>query len=183
MRLSDLPPELLDSAEDAGRAVARFHDEGNTPVSPYDYVLERFSRARKLEARRERLAFDLECDRGVVGSPLEAIIALLNPSCRLPLSGAIVLRNLSKQVFLHQDAIDDLNKEHQSVFPLTLGHAVTARIGCSGVFEPSDVLERGPWAGDHFDIVPEATLEACADFEEWQDVSEEVCDYLRETVL
>jgi hypothetical protein len=126
MRLYDPPPELLDSAEDAGFAVARFHDEGNIPVLPYDYVLEHFTRAWKLEARRERLAFDLECDRGVAGSPLEAIIALLNPSCRLPLSGATVLRNLSKKVFLHQDAIDDLNEEHQSVFPLTLGHAVTA---------------------------------------------------------
>jgi hypothetical protein len=183
MRLSDLPPDLLDSAEDAGFAAARFGDAGNTPVSPYDYVLERVSHAWKLEARRKRLAFDLECDRGVVGSPLEAIIALLNPSYRLPLSGAIVLRNLSKKVFLHQDAIDDLNEEHQSVFPLTLGHAVTVHIGCSGIFEPSDVLDRGPWAGDRFDIVPEAMLEACADFEEWQDVSEEVYDSLRKTVF
>jgi hypothetical protein len=119
----------------------------------------------------------------LTGHTLEAIIALLNPSCRIPFGGAIVLRNLSKKVFLHQDAIDDLNEEDQSDFPLTLGHAVTARIGCSDDSEPSNVLNRGPWAGDRFDIVSEATLEACADFEKWQDVSEEVCDDLRETIF
>jgi hypothetical protein len=71
IRLSDLPPDLLESAEDAGFAAARFDDEENTLVSPYDYAYERFSNAWKLEARRECLAYGLEYDRGVVGPPLE----------------------------------------------------------------------------------------------------------------
>jgi hypothetical protein len=184
MELSAIPSVLLDDIEHAEFAAARPEDCVGGIVSPYHYAYGRFSNAYASDhdARSRYIINDLRLSRRVVGTPMKAIEALLDPSCRLPLSGAIVLRNISKKLFVRQGAIDSLDEEvpdeAHNFYYLTLGHAVTARIGCSSSSEDDD--NRGAWVGDRFDIVPEVMLRACADYEEWQDVSEEICDGLRE---
>jgi hypothetical protein len=183
MEMSALPSGLLDDTEHAEFAAARPEDCMDGIVSPYHYAYGRFSDAYTSDhdARSAYIINDLQLHRCVVGTPMKAIEALLEPPCTVPLSGAIVLRNLSKKLFVRQGAIDNLDEEvpdqAHDFYHLTLGHAVTARIGCSSSLEDDD--NRGAWAGDRFDIVPEVVLRACADYEEWQDVSEEICDGMR----
>jgi hypothetical protein len=82
---SDHGHEKFESQSSLDYAYARFSDAYNTPpittATPDHHNTD-----------------DLRLHQHVVGTPMKAIKALLDPSCQPPLSGAVMLRNLSKKL-------------------------------------------------------------------------------------
>jgi hypothetical protein len=116
--------------------------------------------------------------------PLVALTAMMLPPTS---QGDVVLRNLSKRVFVPQASLDALNARlpprSDRAFVFTLGHAVLARIcpataTAAGMADPGHTFTAGAWAGDRLDIVPGAVFRAKAT-PQWKDASEDVGETLR----
>ncbi len=134
---------------------------------PYEYHFTRRCRLTK----RHRPSRDFKAWFG-----LSDALENLEPQSKSENDGTHVLRNLSKKVYVCQDAL--ALKSDDGCAPLyyiSFGSLVLARIAWSsddsgmGIADDAD-LHRGVWAGDRFDIVNLATVEHD---DGWTDVSAE----------
>ncbi|EIW76282.1 hypothetical protein CONPUDRAFT_168850 [Coniophora puteana RWD-64-598 SS2] len=185
MQNDDLPTGILTEAERAelGAAVPDEYSEGR-PVSLYDFAGNHYhSAVMSPDFFDITYAYIRPLERrGIEGAPLAAIRRMCKPV------KATVLRNLSKKLYVRADTIDALNKELHPRFrgrkPFSLGEALVGRICWSS--DPScampeycEDITRGPWAGDAFDVTSMKRFQREADFLEWVDAKDEVCEALR----
>ncbi|KZO92453.1 hypothetical protein CALVIDRAFT_540916 [Calocera viscosa TUFC12733] len=130
--------------------------------------------------------------RGLTGAPKIAVQTMY--AARNLRSMRLVLRNLTKKLYVRSRAVDDLNGQlfeqdeeagitSDDEYGYCLGDALMSRIcwssdpSCSMWGQPED-LTRGPWAGDRFDVITVEEFDK-EDKDQWQDASEDVCRVLK----
>ncbi|PBK94369.1 hypothetical protein ARMGADRAFT_1011915 [Armillaria gallica] len=85
--------------------------------------------------------------------------------------GGMVLRNLTKHVYVRQDVVvEDLKS---SEYPGDIGNVLLTNICWSADSSCAMMVDltQGGWTGDRFDVVPLSSVED--DEEEWEDVTED----------
>ncbi|KAF9027727.1 hypothetical protein BDZ89DRAFT_1134015 [Hymenopellis radicata] len=88
--------------------------------------------------------------------------------------GPYVLRNLSKKVYVRQNALALKSGTDASVYYMSFGSLVLARIawstdsGMAMAYATDHDMHRGAWAGDRFDVV---RIKAIKHDDDWTDVS------------
>ncbi|KAF9027733.1 hypothetical protein BDZ89DRAFT_1066648 [Hymenopellis radicata] len=88
--------------------------------------------------------------------------------------GTCILRNLSKKVYVRQDALALKSEDGASVYYMSFGSLVLARIAWSNdpsmamAYASDHDMHRGVWAGDRFDIVFADVIDH---EDQWTDVS------------
>ncbi|KAI0690317.1 hypothetical protein BC835DRAFT_1528887 [Cytidiella melzeri] len=96
-----------------------------------------------------------------------------------------VLCNLSKGEYVRQSVIQEIDQDERFPHNYDLGHAMLSRICWSSEASTSmrcqgklkEPLHRGCWAGDRLEVTPIGKIRSDI---EWDDVSEEVADTLRQ---
>ncbi|EIW75259.1 hypothetical protein CONPUDRAFT_169644 [Coniophora puteana RWD-64-598 SS2] len=182
MQNDDLPAGMLTDAEQAALGGLKPDEDGERP-SLYNHARENYPDAIVSSSfSRVRNAYLRPLEkRGIKGAPMAAIERMCTPV------EPTVLRNLSKKLYVSAAAIDALNKEISQKFDgewaYTLGDALVGRIcwssdpSCS-MPENCDDITRGPWAGDAFDMTSMEIFQKEADFSQWVDAKDEVCEAL-----
>ncbi|GJE90313.1 hypothetical protein PsYK624_064420 [Phanerochaete sordida] len=102
----------------------------------------------------------------------------------------LVLFNLSKQKYVRQASVQGLHERlvEPEAFPgkaIDLGQVLLSHIcwssddGCAMAVD-SKRLTRGPWAGDHFEVMYAGQSRGRLDSEEWTDVTDDTVAWLEE---
>ncbi|KZO92443.1 hypothetical protein CALVIDRAFT_487445 [Calocera viscosa TUFC12733] len=163
------------------------------PARLFDYAYQHYGRARD---NRKELGYTGTWRLDLQGAPHAALrqVLLVYP---LRSGKPLVLRNLSKKVYVRSGAVDVLNKQlfaqdaeagianKEQGVGYCLGDALVCRICWSSdpscaMWEPPEDLTRGPWAGDRFDVITQDEFGEKEDYDEWEDASREVCEVLRQ---
>ncbi|KZO92457.1 hypothetical protein CALVIDRAFT_504274, partial [Calocera viscosa TUFC12733] len=190
--MRDLPCDALLSDMEHAELHGQSPDGEPQPATLFGYACHHYGRA--IDNWEELLV--TVCRLDLQGAPDTALRQVLFKSVYPLRSGQpLVLRNLSKKLYVRSGAVDVLNEQlfsqdtevgiEKNRVGYCLGDALVCRIcwssdpSCS-MWEVPEDLTRGPWAGDRFDVITQDEFGEKEDYDQWADASQEVCEVLRQ---